>query len=1340
MHHHAVRLLLPAVLGVAPWVLAAQMPLRTQFRVQSFTTADGLPSNAVSDLAESRAGYLWIAAGGMLVRFDGYEFRTQRLGNTPELSRRINGVLVGRGDTLWVVVDEANSVIALVNGHATAVVPPGPPGYHIGQSATGALYRLGPDSVYLLRPGDERARSSTGRPDITGIPHWRDRDGTTWVRVRTTVTSVPVVGAPAAAGKRGPPPLLVTAPSSGETYEIRLRGGRRQVVTPEGSVIAEFTDKVGWYARLIDRHGRLWVGSADSVEVYARGSVVPVAKLTMPGELMIEARDGCIWTMQNGVHRACEVAFQAIQHPPVPGSSQLIRLVATGPGESMLMIDDSRTLLSASKDAFRMLTRRTRDYAGVIHAVTDSRGTIWYSSTDGYRGRLTSGDSIGFGIAAVLATAVQAGSPPVLWFADATHIHRAEPYAAAGPRITHSIPHHATWVKAISVGRDGATWAIVATKEEHRVLRIDGGRTTTFTVADGLPSTPLRTIDAEDRRTAWIGTYGDGLVRIRDGKARAVRESDGLSENVVTGVLEDSAANFWMGGNRGIHRVARSQVEAFLDGRISRVHGTTYDRGDGIPDPETSGAPGAPDAGGRFWFPTLKGAVAVDPRLAITLDTTPPMVHVLSITSDRDSIRLDERAPTSDVPLRLSLDARRLTIGFTGISLRNPVGVRYEYRVDGVDSRWIYAGAIRTATYSSIAPGSYTFRVRAVSGTGVASRTEATLRLVVPPHFYETRTFLASAILAAVGLLWLAFQRRMQAAQRVAAALEQEVAERTSDLSSALTTVAEQAAALRTLDEAKSRFFANVSHEFRTPLTLILGPAEDLMNGRAGTITAPARRRLLTIVANSRRLVQLVEQLLDVTRLESGKLQLHAAVQDLVALVRRMADSFGSLAAHRDIAFRLSCPVAGLYVSFDTDQMEKIITNLVGNALKFTPPGGSVELVVRVDSANGGYVVLEVRDSGPGIALHHQPHVFDRFYQVDDSSSRAHEGVGIGLALTKELVELHGGTIALHSVPGEGCTFTVRLPSAGARPSSAASGPHEIPRSLPRSPETVPNATRSTRRTPATGIGPEPSRDVLTVLIVEDNSELLDYLADHMAQRFRVLSAPNGVRGLEMAREHVPDLIVSDVMMPLMDGQALCEAIREDPEIDFIPVILLTAKASRESRLAGLTGGADDYLTKPVDLAELMIRADNLIASRRRVRERFEALRQPLPAMELPFRAAPRDASAEAMLKRFHAALSEHLSDPEFQVEEMAAAMGMSRTTLYRNLREHLGKSPMDAFWEYRLAQAAQWLEATAITVSEVAYGVGFRSVPHFCTRFREQYGETPSAYRQRRAAAHHEA
>ncbi|HEX4932281.1 MAG TPA: response regulator, partial [Gemmatimonadaceae bacterium] len=311
-------------------------------------------------------------------------------------------------------------------------------------------------------------------------------------------------------------------------------------------------------------------------------------------------------------------------------------------------------------------------------------------------------------------------------------------------------------------------------------------------------------------------------------------------------------------------------------------------------------------------------------------------------------------------------------------------------------------------------------------------------------------------------------------------------------------------------------------------------------------------------------------------------------------------------------------------------------------------------------------------------------------------------------------------------------SFTVRLPvAAGGQLQDAepAARPRTTP--VPAIDAVAPALERPGKATP----------DRETVLVVEDNPDLLAWLRDHLDDRYRVLVAENGARGLSIARDETPDLIISDVMMPEMDGVSLCDAVKHDRDIDFIPVILLTAKASRDSRLSGLSHGADDYLTKPVDLEELHIRVENLIASRRRVRERFREADRPLPSIAVPVKAPPRDASEGALLEKLTQVLSRHLADEAFGVEQMAAEMGMARSTLYRRLEPLLGKSPMDALWEYRLAQAAQWLAETSITVSEVAYGVGFKSVPHFCGRFRARFGETPTEYRRQHVStAGHEA
>jgi signal transduction histidine kinase/AraC-like DNA-binding protein/ActR/RegA family two-component response regulator len=1311
-----------------PRAAAAQAVRSGQYLVETFGTERGLPSQAVTSMAQTSDGYLWIATGGILARFDGYVFQAYTARNAPLLSRRIIHIHTGLADTLW-ITDEGFGVLAFAGGRVTQVVPAfSIPVGSVAQSARGLLFAVGNDSAWLLREED-RPPSGALLTDEDRRPgfNWVDREGTPWLGFQGGVHLGMAVGA----SSHGAFLDLLFDPVTREGYRVQARGAFGELVDGRGRARFTYRNSPPAEPRLIDSHGQLWVLTASGTAIYAPGSSEPRHFLPQLGhdqvQIMLEDRSGCVWTARLAIHRACLAPFRSLPDGNAPRAS--VMSISQGPQQSVLLLNSVGLVTQAGPAGVRVLADGNPIVQG---AFTDARETVWIS-----RYALDPGGSNTLGVKKDGGQIRLPGLPvyrfaslprrdDVMWMASFTHLYRVAPYAPGGPQVTDSVAHGAAEVTAMSITSNEVLWAVLKMPDfSAGLLRIERDRTTLFTPRDGLPAAALRAVLAEDDGTVWLGTYGDGLVRFRNGTFQRVGVSEGLAENIVTSVLEDDAGNFWMGGNRSIHRVPRAQVEAFLDGRATRVYGTAYGVVDGIRDAETSGKTGVRDAAGQFWFPTLGGAVIVDPAVAVALDSQPPLVHVLGITTDDDSIATDGwSTPLAALP-RLSRGARRLEISYTGISMRNPDRLQYEYRIDDLDRDWIPARSARTAIYNEVGPGTHTFRVRAIGAGGLPSATEATLQFIVPAYFHETPLF-AALVLATLGAAgWFGVNVRVRHLRRREAELTRQVEARTQKLGVALQTVAQQADELRALDEAKSRFFANVSHEFRTPLSLILGPVEDLRDGRAGPLPPAVRKRLENVVNNARRLLQLVEQLLDIARLESGKLHLAAEAHDLIPLVRRMADSFASLAEHRGIVFHLSCTVGGVRVRFDTDQMEKIISNLVGNALKFTPAGGTVQLRVSSEQAIGGMAIIEVEDSGPGIAPEHQQRVFERFYQIDDSARRAHGGVGIGLALVKELVELHGGTIALQSVPGSGCTFTARLPLA---PGGRHSGEWKAPA------EDATTTVRVEKRPAAHA--PRPRRaaeDIVTVLVVEDNEDLLEFLAEHLAERFRVLSAPNGARGLEMARQHVPDLIISDVMMPEMDGQALCEAVKSDPEIDFVPVILLTAKASRDSRLTGLAGGADDYLTKPVDLTELVIRGENLIAARRRVRERYRAEQRDLPAMAVPFTPAARDASSQALLEKLYGVMLEHLADDAFDVERMASAMGMGRTTLYRRVEELLGRSPMEALWEYRLAQAAQWLGETEITVSEVAYGVGFKSVPHFCTRFRERYHETPSAYRRSR-------
>lgn len=1320
------------------------------FRIDHWSTDNGLPSHTISDIAQSRDGYLWIATPGGLVRTDGVSFRTYTTSSYPELREdRARALFVGAGDTLWVLL-ERQGVFALTGGRFRHIVPNSMNVDYLVQDGRGAMYG-GLGTVFRLDSSARRTIGSVriGENQLRPFAA-RDERGDVWVLGDYSRTLYRITDQGL---ERGPGSIdvIVTVPSRNEVLSTTMRGNRVYIVDSRGTDRASFRAGGARIARMIDARGTLWVTGPNLIEAYVAGNDRPVAQFELPPSAIVhfltEDREGNIWagTREHGLFRIQRTAFAVVGQTEGFVDKQ-VRSLWRGAGGEVFAYDAANRPFRITENgraeslAFRP-PRGVFPSQGTRGAVyVDSRGTQWVSwglptLTGALVGRRAGHEDIILAARTPMRVLESPHAAGVLWFYDDVSVQRTEPYASPPVRRGWNVGIGGT-MRDIAIDRQGRAWIPGFDNRvgEGRLSVIEGDTIRRFTSADGLPRNDLRAVIVDRDDVVWIGTYGAGIVRYKNGEFTSVGARDGLAEDIVSSIVADDADNFWMSGNRGVHRVSRAQLNAFLDGTRRRVDGVAYNRRDGLRNPEASGFNAVRAGDGRMWFPTYDGAAVVNPAYALSLDSLPPLVRVESIVADGDSVRVDSTR-------RLPLGARRLEIAYTGISLRSPEAVRFQYRLDGVDRDWINAGASRSAVYNNVRPGRYTFRVRAMNGGGVWSPEDATLSVGVPAYFHETNWFLAFVALAIAGLVYGAHRYRVRDLERRRAQLNRIIDERTAALAaekarteSMLQTVSQQADQLRLLDEAKSRFFANVSHEFRTPLSLVVGPLEDIREGRAGPMSDAAKRKIDTVITSGRRLVRLVDQLLDVARLESGALQLHADVHDIVGYVRRTAESFGSLADRRGIQFVVTCPVGAIRVRFDGDQMDKVFSNLLGNAFKFTDTGGSVELKVWSDSTNDsngsiGNAVIAVSDTGRGIAPDFLPRVFDRFFQVDDSVRREHEGAGIGLALTKELVELHGGRISVESEPGKGSTFTIRLPVA-----TGESKPLEPPRRTPEVTATASVGDEAVVSTdPAEGAD---STDVTTVLLVEDNAELREYLTEHLVSKYRVLQAANGVAGLEMARTHVPDLVVSDIMMPEMDGQTMCEAIKSDREIDFVPVILLTAKASRESRLAGLSTGADDYLTKPVDLRELFVRADNLITSRRRLRERFREERRSLPTLPAPNAQASFDSTSEAFVRKLYGAFARHLAADDLNVDVLAEEMMMSRRTLYRHSESVLRKSPMDALREYRLDQAAQWLRETDASVSEVAYGVGFKSVPHFCSRFRERFGATPSGYRASKTPA----
>lgn len=551
---------------------------------------------------------------------------------------------------------------------------------------------------------------------------------------------------------------------------------------------------------------------------------------------------------------------------------------------------------------------------------------------------------------------------------------------------------------------------------------------------------------------------------------------------------------------------------------------------------------------------------------------------------------------------------------------------------------------------------------------------------------------------------------------------------------------------LEEIDRVKSRFFANISHEFRTPLTLILGPIEKILSK---SLDKDLSKKMNLIQKNTWRLKQLVDQLLDLSKLEAGAMKLQARLVDLAAFLKPIISSFSSWAERKNILIKFVPPEGAIEVYLDPEMMEKVINNLLFNALKFTPDEGKITINIHnppvsplpsantsltgihkgvIKSSSVEYIQIRISDTGPGIPLKQIPYIFDRFYQADSASISYHEGSGIGLALSKELVELHHGEINVESQQGKGSSFIIILPLGR---------DHLNDTELATTDETV------DKYSPGRGVLPlefledkmktelpdqeekrhQAKEKLPLLLIVEDNSDMRQYMVSQLDDAYRVITAVDGKDGFEKSGKNIVDLVISDIMMPEMDGFQFCKKLKTDERTSHIPVILLTARADSEGKLEGLDTGADDYLTKPFDIKELKSRVKNLIEQRRRLKARYstdpDSLIETLAITSID----------QQFLQKLVTVLGNKLSDPEFSIEDFAREMALSSSHLYRKIHSLTGHSPSTFIRIYRLKHAACLLRKKVGNVTQVAFDVGFNNLAYFSRCFKEQFGESPAQY-----------
>lgn len=511
---------------------------------------------------------------------------------------------------------------------------------------------------------------------------------------------------------------------------------------------------------------------------------------------------------------------------------------------------------------------------------------------------------------------------------------------------------------------------------------------------------------------------------------------------------------------------------------------------------------------------------------------------------------------------------------------------------------------------------------------------------------------------------------------------------------------------LKELDKLKSNFFANISHEFRTPLTLIKGPIEHLEQNFDEKLSL---ENVKMIRRNTNRVLNLVNQLLDLSKIDSGNLKLHLTEGDIFKCLRAATTSFSSHAAQRNIDYRIQIPSEVLWTTFDRDKLEKVVYNLLSNAFKFSEDASIIACSISYDDEN---LRIQVSDSGSGIPKDSLPFIFDRFYQANSSFTKEKQGSGIGLSLSKDLVELMDGTITVSSEVNKGTYFTVQLPI------------QEIKTGNKRTVEAKRHTEESVNKRELTKTPTPDNRNLPSILLVDDNKDMRHFITELLIKKYRVYKATNGKEGLKKATANTPDLIVTDLMMPKMDGIEFCTKLKTDLHTSHIPVIMLTAKAGIANKIEGLETGADDYLTKPFEAKELLARAKNLITQRQNLRELYSNKHVEIAPEKITVTSID-----QKFLENLLSLLEKNYSSSNFGVPQMQKALAMSKTQLHRKLKALTNEAPGELLRNYRLKMAAQLLSQKADNVTQIAYSVGFNNLSYFAKCFKELYGVSPSTY-----------
>jgi signal transduction histidine kinase/ligand-binding sensor domain-containing protein/CheY-like chemotaxis protein len=1250
--------------------------------ITTFTTKDGLISNLVTSITEDQSGKIWIGTeGGRVSCYDGNAWTSFSLSGGFDF---VWDILEDREGNMWFATT-SNGVYkyAEVNGSR---------GQQISTHFTtddGLVSNVGGSSIIEDNQGNLWFGSDGGISFYDGqsfknlttddglVHHYvnrilKDRDGNLWFATHGGVSF-----------------LDIHAFYNGEVQFVNftLSNG-----LPHESISAMAEDQAG----------NLWFGTGAGISRYEGVAFTFFTDIIAPG--IVEDASGNLWFGKNRYDGSSLVSLREMEH---------------------LLIRD---------------------------VLTDRSGKLWFASFGGllgYDGSTVTRFTDQQGLIGTRAWCLKEDRRGGLWIGTRSGVSYFDGTTFTNYGGDQGLHLEQTW--RMYEDKAGHLW--FGTWEGGGISCFDGNAFVNFTADQGLADNVIWSIEGDQQGNIWIGTQA-GLSVIREENLLQIENylrdpesvmgsifenysvRDGLPDNGIREILNDLEGNIVIGTNAGI-AVLHEGIEALSN--PDRIEVFNHNNGHHLSNINFGQSTLIKDNQGIIWIATESGKTGLV-RFdydKLKKNDQPPVVflekikindeqiawnHLLSAqdlnqTRQLKSAMETEEAMIFGIPLsdreRVSLQAKFAAIQFDSIAPWYPVpqnlvlpfvfnnitfefnaviparnhSVSYQYMLEGYDQGWRPVSDQSTVRYGNIAEGHYTFKLKVRSPDRVWSEPLLYTFTVLPPWW---RTWWAYVLYVSGASILLYSVYRFQLSRKLAFS---------------------EIIHLKKLDELKTNLYTNITHEFRTPLTVILGMADRLRDHVQKGAYDQVEQTIKMIRHNGQNLLKLVNEMLDMAKLDNGGLELQLIQGDMVLFVKYVTDSFQSMASMAQVSLEVSSRIDALIMDFDTGKMTSILSNLISNAIKFTPQGGAIAVTLdKVMEKNIACLYLVVSDNGTGIVPSDLPHIFDRFYQADRSLTRKAEGTGIGLAYTRELINMMQGTIEVNSEPGKGSEFKVTIPVSNeaikGEPSSIRKLSHE---NFPVVKGLIPPGSHVNMS------------DRPLVLIIEDNADVTQYLKWCLEDNYFPIHAPDGLIGVEMAYERIPDIIICDVMMPGRDGFEVCAVLKSDVRTDHIPIIMLTAKATSRDRLKGLSKGADAYLTKPFSQEELLTRLEQLILVRKRIFQKFE-----------------RDGFAGIMHKRTDSPetkflrevisiVQQHMGDRDFDADQLARKLFLSESQVYRKLKAVSGKSTAIFIRSVRLQKARELIITTDLSISQIAYEVGFNDPSWFSRAFKDEFGKTPT-------------